>query len=96
MNSGREKLQDCLSYPPRLMPVELAARYVGFGVTKFKELIEERKMPQAIDVDGSPRWDRCDLDAAVDDLKDARSDPVKRSRNRLEQRLREQEQGHED
>ena len=78
------------------MSIERAASYVGLGPTKFRELVEERKMPQAIDVDGSPRWDRCDLDAAVDDLKDARSDPVKRSRNRLEERLREQERGDED
>lgn len=93
MNTGRAKLQDCVNYPPRLMSLERAAAYVGFGPTKFKELIDERKMPQAVNIDGSPRWDRIDLDAAVDDLKDHRRDPVKRSCDRLEQRLRQQEQG---
>jgi hypothetical protein len=34
------------------MSLERAAAYVGFGPTKFKELIEESKMPKAIDVDG--------------------------------------------
>jgi len=74
------------------MPLEIAASYVGFGPTKFRELVAERKMPQAIDVDGSPRWDRIELDAACDDLKDRRRDPVKASQDRLEQRLREQEE----
>ena len=78
------------------MSLERAAAYVGFGPTKFRELIEEQKMPRSIDVDGSPRWDRIDLDAAIEDLKDTRRDPVKRSRDRLEKKLREQEQGHED
>ncbi len=87
----RERLQDQFAYPPRLMSIERAAAYVGFGSTKFHELIADGKMPQAIDVDGSPRWDRIELDAAVDDLKDRRRDPIKRSQDRLEQRLREQE-----
>ena len=87
----REKLQDTLAYPPRLMDVERAAAYVGFGRTKFLELVDRGKMPQPIDVDGNPRWDRFDLDAAVDDLKDRRRDPVKRSRMSLEERVSKQE-----
>lgn len=87
-----QKLQDQLCYPPRLMSLERAAAYVGFGPTKFRELIDEGKMPPAIDIDGSPRWDRIELDARVDDLKDRRRNPVKRSRDRLEQRLSEQEE----
>ncbi len=98
MKAAREKLSDTLSYPPRLMPIERAAAYVGFGVSKFRELIDERKMPKPIDIDGSPRWDREQLDSAVDDLRDRRRDPVARSRNVIEQRLLEQERGgdHED
>lgn len=92
MGIGRDKLQDQLNYPPRLMSLERAAAYVGFGPTKFKELIEERKMPRPVDVDGVPRWDRLDLDGACDDLKDRRRDPVKRSQDRLEQKLRHQEE----
>lgn len=82
-----DKLQDHLAYPPRLMAGDRAAAYVGFGLTKFLELIEEGKMPPAIDIDGSKRWDRIDLDSAVEDLKDKRRDPVARDRDRLEQRL---------
>ena len=91
MTTGRDRFQDHLGYPPRLMSLDRAATYVGFRTTKFKKLIGEGKMPEAIDVCGSPRWDRVDLDAAVDDLKDRRNDPVKRSRDRLEKRLSEQE-----
>jgi predicted DNA-binding transcriptional regulator AlpA len=87
----RERLQDQFAYPPRLMSLERAAAYVGFGSTKFQELIELGKMPPAIDVDGSPRWDRVELDAGVENLKDRRRDPIKRSRDRLEEKLREQE-----
>ena len=73
------------------MSLERAAAYVDFGPTKFKELVADRKMPAPVDVDGSPRWDRIELDAACDDLKDRRRDPVKRSQDRLDERLREQE-----
>jgi hypothetical protein len=66
-----DKLQYHLGYAPRLMDVERAAAYVGFGPTKFRELVVERKMPEPVDVDGLPRWDRYQLDAAVDDLRDA-------------------------
>ena len=95
MTIGRDKLQDHLGYPPRLMSLDRAAAYVGFGSTKFKELINERKMPEAVDIDGSARWDRIDLDAAIDDFKDQHRDPVKRSRDRLEKRLSEQERDDE-
>jgi hypothetical protein len=58
-----DKLQYHLGYAPRLMDVERAAAYVGFGPTKFRELVVERKMPEPVDVDGLPRWDRYQLDA---------------------------------
>jgi predicted DNA-binding transcriptional regulator AlpA len=85
------KLQDMLAYPPRLMSVDRAAAYVGFGATKFLELIDDHKMPPPIDVDGSPRWDRFDLDAAVEDLKDRRRNPVTRDRDRLRERQQERD-----
>jgi hypothetical protein len=67
------KLADTLAYPPRLMELERAAAYVGFGRTKFQELIVAGAMPKSLDVEGSPRWDRFDLDSAVDDLKETKS-----------------------
>jgi predicted DNA-binding transcriptional regulator AlpA len=92
-----EKLQDVLAYPPRLMSLGRASAYVGFGTTKFRELVDEGKMPRALDIDGSPRWDRFDLDAAVEDLKDRRRDPVVRDHDRLDGRLKQMENGkHED
>ena len=50
-------------------------------------------MPPPVNIDGSPRWDRFDLDSAVDNLKDRRRDPVTRDRDRLEQRINAMEGG---
>ena len=74
------------------MDDDRAAAYMGIGVTKFRELVAEGKLPSPVYLDdGCPRWDRLDLDHAFDDLKERRRDPVKRSRDRLEERLKEQE-----
>jgi len=70
------RLADSLAYPPRLMELERAAAYVGFGRTKFQELVVMGVMPKSLDVEGSPRWDRFDLDRAVDDLKEIKFKPV--------------------
>jgi hypothetical protein len=64
------RVADSFAYPPRLMELERAAAYVGFGRTKFQDLESAGLMPKLVDVDGSPRWDRHDLDRAVDDLKE--------------------------
>ena len=85
-----DKLSDHLAYPPRVMAAERAAAYVGFGVTKFLELVEAGEMPKPINISGdNPRWDRLDLDAAVDDWKDRRRDPVKRDREKLHAKYRD-------
>jgi predicted DNA-binding transcriptional regulator AlpA len=86
-----DKLGDHLAYPPRGMDVERAAAYVGFGRTKFLELVADGRMPPPIDIDGNPRWDRVDLDAAFEDLKQRRRDPVQRGRDRIHARLRQQQ-----
>jgi hypothetical protein len=62
MRAVAEKLQDRLAYPPRLFDEARAAAYIGFGTTKFGELVDEGIMSQPIDVDGTPRWDRLQLD----------------------------------
>ncbi|MGD0025906.1 MAG: hypothetical protein ABSC37_15025 [Xanthobacteraceae bacterium] len=87
-----DKLADHLAYPPRGMELERAAAYVGLGRTKFLELVELGRMPKPVDLEGSPRWDRFDLDRAFDDLKERRNDPVQRSREELRARQREQQQ----
>jgi predicted DNA-binding transcriptional regulator AlpA len=85
------KSADQFAYPPRGMDVERAASYVGFGRTKFLELVDDGRMPKPIDVDGSPRWDRIELDSAFEDLKERRKDPVQRGRDRIHDRLRQQQ-----
>lgn len=59
---------DALSYPPRGMDRIEAARYVGVGVTKFDEMVEDRRMPRPRKIDGRNVWDRIALDAAFSDL----------------------------
>jgi predicted DNA-binding transcriptional regulator AlpA len=86
-----DRLADHLAYPPRGMDVERAAAYIGFGRTKFLEMVEDGRMPPPIDIDGSPRWDRMDLDAAFDDLKERRKNPVQRGRERIQARIRQQQ-----
>jgi hypothetical protein len=93
MRAIAEKLQDRLAYPPRLFDEARAAAYVGFGTTKFRELVDKGIMSPPIDVDGSQRWDRVDLDGDVDNLKDRWRDPVTRDRDKLEQRVKAMEQG---
>ena len=86
------KLADQLCYPPRGMDTERAAAYVGFGRTKFLELVDDGRMPKPVDVDGYPRWDRVELDAAFEDLKERRKDTVQRGRDRIHDRLRQQQE----
>jgi hypothetical protein len=60
------KFQHSCAYPPRMMNADRAAAYVDISKTKFLEGVEKGVWPLARDVDGLPRWDRRDLDAAVD------------------------------
>jgi predicted DNA-binding transcriptional regulator AlpA len=61
---------DPIAYPPRGMSRDEAARYVGVGVTKFDEMVADRRMPRPKRVDGRVIWDRLQLDAAFTDLPD--------------------------
>ena len=75
------------------MDAERAAAYLGLGRTKFLELVENGRMPKPVRIEEElPRWDRFDLDAAWDDLKQRR-DPIERDRDELRRRLRRQQQG---
>jgi hypothetical protein len=49
-----------------MMNADRAAAYVDISKTKFLEGVEKGVWPLARNVDGLPRWDRRDLDAAVD------------------------------
>jgi predicted DNA-binding transcriptional regulator AlpA len=61
---------DTLSYPPRGMSRDEAARYIGVGTTKFDEMVADRRMPRPKRVDDRVIWDRLQLDAAFSDLPD--------------------------
>jgi hypothetical protein len=60
------KFQDGCAYPPRMMNADRAAAYLDISKTKFLEGVSGKVWPAPRDVDGLPRWDRMDLDAAVD------------------------------
>ncbi len=62
------KLQDSLSYPPRGMSRDEAARYVGVSITKFEEMVADGRMPRPKRIDGRVVWDRLRLEAAFTDL----------------------------
>ena len=59
---------DTLSYPPRGLSREEAARYVGVGITKFDQMVADRRMPKPKKVDGRVIWDRLKLEAAFGEL----------------------------
>lgn len=62
---------------PRGLSRMEAADYVGVGVTKFDEMVRDRRMPAGKKVDARVLWDRRKLDVAMDMLFDAeqRDDP---------------------
>jgi len=48
---------DSLSYAPRGMSRDEAARYIGVGATKFDEMVSDGRMPKPKRVDGRVIWD---------------------------------------
>lgn len=65
---SRELRPDPLSYPPRGMSRDEAARYIGVSATKFDDLVADGRMPQPKRIDGRVVWDRLRLDAAFSEL----------------------------
>jgi excisionase family DNA binding protein len=59
---------DPLSYPPRGLSREEAARYVGVGTTKFDMMVADKRMPKPRKIDGRTVWDRVELDIAFSEL----------------------------
>lgn len=64
---------------PRGLNREEAARYVGFGMTKFDEMVMCGLMPKPKMSGGRVVWDRWKLDEAFDNLPDQES-KLKKSR----------------
>lgn len=61
------------SYPPRGMQREVAARYLGVGVTEFDGMVADRRMPLPSRIGRCVVWDRWKLDEAFSDLCDDNS-----------------------
>jgi predicted DNA-binding transcriptional regulator AlpA len=57
-----------LSLPPRGLSREQAAEYVGVGVSKFDQMVDDGRMPKPIEVDARRIWDRRALDRSFDAL----------------------------
>jgi predicted DNA-binding transcriptional regulator AlpA len=66
------KLADGLSYPPRAMRAEQAAAYLSISTSLFYELVADETMPPPVKMKNRQvaLWDRLELDAAFDNLKD--------------------------
>lgn len=59
---------DPIAYPPAGLREPYAARYVGCGPTKFRELVERGVLPRPRRIDGMVLWLRDELDQALADL----------------------------
>lgn len=66
MNAGAAR-----KIEPRGLRREDAAAYVGVSTTKFDEWVDRHVMPAPKRIDRVVVWDRLELDAAFDALRDA-------------------------
>jgi hypothetical protein len=55
---------------PRGLNRDLAAWYVGVGVTLFDEMVRDGRMPRPFRINTRTLWDRHRLDGAIDALSD--------------------------
>jgi predicted DNA-binding transcriptional regulator AlpA len=72
------------------MRAERAAAYLDIGTTFFFEMVDDGRMPPPVKMGKATLWDRLELDAAFDNLKDRPG-----SESTLKRRLREMRQGNE-
>jgi predicted DNA-binding transcriptional regulator AlpA len=61
-----------LSLAPRGLSRGQAAAYIGVGVTKFDEMVDDGRMPRPKRIDGRLVWDRVKPDEAFEELDDDR------------------------
>ncbi|RWP81374.1 MAG: hypothetical protein EOR11_27220 [Mesorhizobium sp.] len=64
---------DAISYPPRGLSREEAARYVGVGPTLFDEMVSDGRMPRPKLINSRTIWDRVTLDISFSSLPDKES-----------------------
>ncbi len=72
--STRLDLLARLGIAPRGIPKAAAAAYVGVGLTKFGEMVDDGRMPKPREIDGVQVWDIRELDEAFDRLPHAGDD----------------------
>lgn len=60
---------DNAAYPPRAMRSDRAAAYLGMSQASFLRLVADNVFPQGVPIRGMIVWDRYDLDAAFENLK---------------------------
>jgi predicted DNA-binding transcriptional regulator AlpA len=65
---------DAISYPPRGLSREEAARYIGVGSTLFDQMVADGRMPRPKSINSRAIWDRVALDIAFTSLPDKDSD----------------------
>ena len=73
-----QKPADNNGYPPRLMRAERAAAYLDISKSQFLKLVFDEHMPRPVRLGGAVAWDRLDLDAAVESLKDQETNTIDR------------------
>lgn len=67
---------DAVPWMPRGLNREEAAYYIGFGTTKFDQMVADRRMPRGKRVDGRIVWDRLALDLAFNELGEAAANSI--------------------
>ena len=80
---------DAISYPPRGLSREEAARYIGVGSTLFDEMVADGRMPKPKRINSRAVWDRVALDIAFTSLPDKDSglqELLERSKRDVEKR----------
>jgi predicted DNA-binding transcriptional regulator AlpA len=68
MNARSHSLSEARPIPRRGLSREEAAMYIGVGVTKFDEMVEDKRMPRPRRIDGRKVWDVRELDLSFDAL----------------------------
>jgi hypothetical protein len=74
---------------PRGLSRDQSAAYVGVGVTKFNEMVEDGRMPKPKHVDGRVIWDRYLLDQSFEQLDTDDTDDTTKARLAWEDRLKD-------
>ena len=74
---------------PRGLSRDQAAAYIGTGVTKFTEMVNDGRMPGPKHVDGRVIWDRYQLDQAFGALDADDPDDMTKAKQAWDDRLKD-------